>query len=194
MSRGNLSTESFKRLCEPTSGTSFVLTAGAGVYTRTEIDALTTVPRLWNADADTNSASMRGVKGYFFGTAADNSTGHAFRVYAMFKLGGQQDGDKQYDVKLIYSGTFTMGSMVGKDDQGAVKTTERFADTIDTWVTEAYGTWMNLYMGASAITPFSPADNTIAHFGIQDGGNCAGYLVDLDAASGTIGCGLSRDT
>jgi hypothetical protein len=111
----------------------------------------------------------------------------------MLKLGGEQDSDKQYDVKLLYSGTFTMGSMVGKDDQGAVKTTERCADTIDTWVTEPFGTFINAYMGASAVTPFSPADNTAAYFGIQDGGNCAGYLVDLDAASGTIGCLLSRD-
>lgn len=193
MSRGNLYTESFKRQIEPTATTSYLLTGGEGVYTRTEIDALA-VTKLWNADGDTAVASFRGVKGLFYGTAADNSTGHAFNIYVMFKMGGQQDGDKQYDVKLLYSGTFTMGSMVGKDDQGAVKTTERFADTIDTFVVEAYGTWVNLYMGASVITPYSPLNNKIAHFGIQDGGNCAGYLVDLDAASGTIGCLLSRDT
>ena len=192
MSRGNLTTESLKRRIEPTSSTSFAVSS-AGVYTLTEIEAFN-IPTLWNANGTVCVSSSRGAKGLFYGTAADNSTGHAFRIYVMLRLEGRKDTDVQYDVKRIYSGTFTMGSMVGKDDQGAVKTTERFADTIDTWVTEAFGTWTNLYMGSSAITPFSPADNTVAYFGIQDGGNCAGYLVDLDAASGTIGCLLSRDT
>jgi hypothetical protein len=191
MSRGNLITESLKRRVEPTAATSFAVSS-AGVYTLAEIEAFDLLT-IWNANGTVDVSSARGAKGLFYGTAADNSTGHAFRIYAMVRLEGRKDTDVQYDLKLLYSGTFTMGSMVGKDDQGAVKTTERFADTIDTWVTEPYGTFINAYMGASAITPFSPADNTAAYFGIQDGGNCAGYLVDLDAASGTIGCLLSRD-
>lgn len=192
MSRGNLVTESMKRLAEPLSQSAYVLTtATTSIRTRAQLEALT-IPKLFNADGDTNSVTLRGLRLVFFGTAADGTT-HEFTLWGGVKLGGQQSGDTQYAMYPLAVITVTMGALVGLDDQGAVKTTERFADTIVSVAPTAYFTFIKDTFGGDDFVSYSPADDTIAMVGCPDGGNMAVYAVDSDAASGTIGCLICRD-
>ena len=193
----NLRTESFRRgkLANVSSG-SFAISAN-GLMTQATLDGLATA-KLYNVAADVNADPMRAVRAMFIGTAADNTT-HDYRVYGAWKITGNTPSDATYYVGCLAYGQFTLSSAVGLDNDGAILTTERIADTITATATTTGtspvgpGDFFNNYLNGVGIKLFSPIDNTPAILGIGELGNPAIILIDLKAASGDVNVVLSRD-
>jgi len=185
----------------PTTQTSFAISAN-GIFTQAQVDALTTCPTYDLGAAvlnDSPAIVTRGGRFMFFGTAADNTT-HDYRIYGAWRIAGDKDSDVTYLVACLAYGQFTLSSAVGGDDQGAILTSHRIADTITTSGTASgtspagiFGTVLATF-GGSAPQVWSPADNTPGMLFMQEFGNPAKIIVDLKAASGSVGAIMARDT
>lgn len=195
----NLHTEAYRRqLITNVSAAAFTIAAG-GIFTKAQIEALA-LPKQWNADPTIAAPSFRGGRAIFFGTAAATTT-HDYRWYCGWKIEGRNNGsDSQYLVLPMVFGQFTLGTMVGLTDLGAVKTTERFAHTIVSATLTTAGTspagpgdFFNSYLNGVGLKSYSPSDNTVAFLGLSELGNPAVQIMDLKAASGDINASFARD-
>lgn len=192
-----LRTEAFRRgvLTNVSSG-SFAISSN-GMMTQATLDGLA-IPKLSNSAVAVDANPFRALRAAFFGTAADNTV-HNWRAYGAWMVDGRTVDDITYWVGCLAYGTFTLGSAVGLDDGGAVKTTERLADTITASAAVAGGApagpgdFFTQYMNGAGVKVYSPIDNTMALLGLCDLGNPAYILMDLQAASGTINALLARD-
>lgn len=193
-----LRTEAFHRgVYANVSSGSFAISAN-GLKTKAQIDALA-IPKLENSPGSVDANTMRGLRAMFIGTAADNTT-HDWRLYGAWRIDGTTEADTTYYVGCIAFGSFTLSTAVGLKDSGAIKTTERIADTIvvtgmtsSATTPKGPGTFINDLFGGVLVNPWSPADDTPAVLGLKELGNPAIVLMDLDAASGDINAVFARD-
>lgn len=180
------------------NGVNSVLTAG-NVITQAQLDALT-VPVFLMEDSSTPKATTRGGKAVFYGDAANNTT-HEYRVWLAFLIEGMSESDACYILKLHTSGTFTLGTKTGVSDRNAVKTTDRFADTLGA-PSLATAASSPVGIGSKVVTAFggvvpdvdTPADDTVAMLLLPELGNPHAVIFDLKAASGGINALFIRET
>lgn len=181
------------------AGANAVLSAG-NVITHAELEALT-VPVFWMGANPRPTKTNRAGRALFYGDAADNST-HDYRVWVALLLEGSAVDDRVYLLKMICTGTFTMGAKTGRTSGGAVKTTDRFADTIGAPTLGTTGTspkgsgdTINTAFGGTSPTVDSPADDTVAVLYLPELGNPAAVIFDLKMATAVGGNVLfSRET
>lgn len=173
-----------------TNSTSSSFTVAEGIVTLATINALAVPVVSMNAYRGLPELS-------FFGTGADNST-FSYRVFTVERItqtnNTPTDVAQLMEVRLLLSGTATLSTLVGPSSSGvAILSTERVADSVGTVAQTGWCTQLQAEFG-SAVSSYSPADNTRALIAVPDMGSVYGFIIDFQRATATACNALYRLT